>query len=56
VQFDASPLLQLLDVRERKVDRKELDVRDVFARYLIAVQQVTAAVDTMLDTPGQAQK
>jgi len=56
VQFDASPLLQLLDVRERKVDRKELDVRDVFARYLIAVQQVTATVDTMLDTPGQAQK
>jgi hypothetical protein len=49
IQFDPSALLQLLDVRERKVDRKNCDVRDVFARYLVAVQQVTAAVDTMLD-------
>jgi len=47
--------MQLLDVRERKVDRKDCDVKDVFARYLAAVQQVTSAVDTMLDAPGQAQ-
>jgi hypothetical protein len=54
IQFDPSALLQLLDIREHKVDRKGLDVKDVFARYLVAVQQVTAAVDTMLDTSGPA--
>ncbi len=54
IQFDPSPLLQLLDVREHKTDRKQLDVKDVFARYLATMQQVTAAVDTMLDTSGTA--
>jgi hypothetical protein len=52
LQFDPSALLQLLDVREHKADRKQLDVKDVFARYLAAVQHVTSAVDTMLDTSG----
>jgi hypothetical protein len=53
VQFDPSAFLQLLDIREHKADRKQFDVRDVFTRYLAAVQQVTTAVDTMLDVPGQ---
>lgn len=48
--FDASALLQLLDVRERKLDRKQLDAAEVFTRYLAAVQQVATAVDTMLDS------
>jgi predicted nucleotidyltransferase len=52
VRFDASAFLQLLNIRERKTDTKQLDVADVFARYLAAVQQVTAAVDKMLDSPG----
>jgi len=55
IELDASALLQLLDIREHKADRKQLDVKDVFTRYLAAVQQVTAAVDTMLDTSGPAQ-
>ncbi len=54
IPFDPTPLLQLLDIREHKVDRRTLAVNDVFARYLAAVQQVTAAVDTMLETSGQA--
>jgi hypothetical protein len=54
IQFDPSALLQLLDIREHKVDRKRFEVKDVFTRYLVAVQQVTAAVDTMLDTSGPA--
>src|SRR5438477_5089152 len=37
IHFDPSALLQLLDVRERKVDRKQFDVTDVFTRYLAAV-------------------
>lgn len=50
VQFDPSAFLQLLDIREHKADRKQFDVKDVFSRYLEAVQRVTAAVDTILDS------
>jgi hypothetical protein len=52
IPFDASAFLQLLDIREHKAETKQFDVADVFARYLTAVQQVTAAVDKMLDSPG----
>ena len=47
--FDASPIMQLLDVRERKIDRKTINVNDVFGRYLKAVERITATVDAMLD-------
>jgi hypothetical protein len=50
IKFDPSAFLQLLDIRERKADRKQFDAADIFARYLAAVQQVTAAVDRMLDS------
>jgi len=52
VAFDPAPFFQLLDIREHKVERSQFDVHDVFARYLTAVEQVTAAVDTMLDSAG----
>jgi hypothetical protein len=38
----------LLDIRERKADRKTFDVDELFARYLKALEQITAAVDRML--------
>jgi hypothetical protein len=50
IGFDASAFLQVLDIRERKVDRKKLNVADVFSRYLTALEQVTGAVDKMLDS------
>ncbi len=50
IGFDASGFLQVLDVREHKAERKKLDVADVFSRYLTALEQVTAAVDKMLDS------
>jgi hypothetical protein len=50
IGFDASGILQVQDVRERKSDRKKLDVADVFSRYLAAVEQVATAVDRMLDS------
>jgi len=50
IEFDASGILQVLDVRERKSDHKKFDVADVFSRYLAALEQVTAAVDRMLDS------
>ena len=50
IGFDASGILQVLDVRERKSDRKNFNVADVFSRYLAALEQVTAAIDKMLDS------
>jgi hypothetical protein len=50
IGFDASGVLQVLDVRERRVKPRQVDVTGVFARYLVAVEQVTAAVDRMLDS------
>jgi len=45
VGFDASSILQVLDVRERKADRKSINVIDLATRYLAAVEKVTAVVD-----------
>jgi hypothetical protein len=50
IQFDPSALLQLLDIREHKAEQKQFDGADVVARYLPAIEQVTAAVDRMLDS------
>ena len=47
--IDASVFGELLDIRERKKDRKAAKVDEIFGRYLRLVEQVTAAVDKMLD-------
>lgn len=52
IDFDPSAFVQLLDLREHKVERSQFEVADVFSRYLTAVEQVTVAVDTMLDSTG----
>ncbi len=51
LSFDASPFEQLLDIREHRADPKQFRVVEVAGRYLAAVEQVTAAVDRMLDSP-----
>jgi hypothetical protein len=48
--FDPSGVLQVLDVREGKAERRKFDVADVFARYLTALEHVTASVDRILDS------
>lgn len=55
LQFDASAIGQALDIREGKVNKKSLSATDLCARYLAAIEKVTAAVDQALnsDTPGQ---
>jgi hypothetical protein len=50
LQFDPSAVQQALDVRERRADPKKLDVKDVCARYLAAIEKVAAAVDQALDS------
>ena len=47
--FDTSPLAHVMDAREKKVDRGKWDIRDLTARYLAAVEQVTDAVDSAFD-------
>lgn len=60
VGFDLSAIHLALDVREQdareqKADRKKIDINDLAARYLAAVEKVTAAVDEALDSkaPGR---
>jgi len=50
ITFDPSAFLQILDVREGKAEKKGFEVKEVLGRYLAAVEQVTAAVDRMLDS------
>src|SRR5580658_6927394 len=45
VGFDPSAIQQTLDVREHKTDRKKIDINELAARYLAAIEKVTAAVD-----------
>jgi hypothetical protein len=56
VEFDPSAILQALDVREHKADPKKIDISDLVARHLAAIEKVTAAVDEALDSdaPGRA--
>ena len=53
LKFDASPFEQLLDIREHRADSRQFEAQEIAARYLAAVEQVTAAVDKMLDSPGR---
>ena len=50
VGFEPSAICQVLDVRERKADPSKIDVNDLAARYLATVQQVTDAVDKMIES------
>ena len=50
VGFDLSAVHQALDIREGKAETKKADVNDLAARYLAAVEKVTAAVDEALDS------
>jgi len=47
LNFDASPFVQLIDVRAKRVDRKQLRAADVAQRYLSSIEKVSNAVDTM---------
>lgn len=54
VGFDPSAIQQALDVREHKANAKKMDINDVAARYLAAVERVTTAVDEALDSDASA--
>ena len=50
VGFDPAAMNQVLDVREKKADSKKIDINELVARYLAAVEKVAAAVDEALDS------
>ncbi len=50
IAFDASGFLQVMDVRERKSNRKQFDAGEVFSRYLEAVERVTGTVEKLPDS------
>lgn len=49
LDFDASSFLQVLDAREGHVNRKRIQLREVAACYLAAIEKVAAAVDAAGD-------
>jgi hypothetical protein len=51
LNFDPSAFVQLMDVRGTTSDRKQFRAVDVAARYLLAIEKVAAAVDTMQSSP-----
>jgi len=51
VGFDPAAINQVLDVREHKAETRAFDAKELFGRYLAAVERVTAAVDKALE-PG----
>ncbi|HVI07603.1 MAG TPA: nucleotidyltransferase domain-containing protein [Candidatus Binatia bacterium] len=50
VAFDAAGFLAVLEVREKKANRKNFDVTAISSQYLAAVEQAASAVDKMLDS------
>ena len=53
LNFDPSAFVQLMDVRAKKSDSKQLRAGDVASRYLAAIEKVAAAVDTMQSSPAR---
>jgi chromatin segregation and condensation protein Rec8/ScpA/Scc1 (kleisin family) len=49
---DLSSIHQLLDIREHKTDPKKIDINELSAGYLAAIENVAAAVDEALDSDG----
>jgi len=50
--LDTSVIGQLLDVRERKAEKRNMNVHELCARYLALTEQITVAVDQRTDTDG----
>jgi hypothetical protein len=50
IGFDLASVQQVLAVRANKADAKQVSVDDLAGRYLAAIEQVTSAVDRMLDS------
>ena len=54
LNFDASPFVQLMDVRAGKLERKQVRASKIAAGYLAGIEKVSTAVDTMQSSPNQS--
>jgi len=54
VNFEPSAVVQLMDVRAQKLDRKQLRGAEVAGGFLEAIGKVLAAVDTMQSSSGNS--
>ncbi len=54
LNFDSSAFVQLIEVRAKKIDRKQFRAADVAARYLAGIEKVAAAVDTIQSSPASS--
>jgi predicted nucleotidyltransferase len=54
LNFDASPFVQLMDVRAGKLERKLVKASEVAAGYLAGIEKVSITVDTMQGSPNQS--
>lgn len=50
IGFDPAAILQVLDIRERKIKVEAVKCKDVCSRYLATIEKVTAAVDEGLQS------
>lgn len=49
LKFDPSAFQSVLDIREKKIDAKKLNLEDLCSRYLAAIERVAVAVDEALE-------
>ena len=52
LNFDASPFVNLIEVRGKKADRKQFRAAEIAAGYLGGIEKVATAVDTMQSSVG----
>jgi hypothetical protein len=50
VEFDPSAVIEVFDLRQREARPSNSDVKRICSQYLAAIEQVTAAVDRMMDS------
>jgi hypothetical protein len=48
--FEFTAIRQLMDLREKQIERRNVKVKDLFARYVTEIEKVVTSVDEILDS------
>src|SRR5581483_9310301 len=48
--FEFAAVRQLMDLREKQIERRNVNVKDLFARYVTELEKVVTSVDEILDS------
>jgi hypothetical protein len=54
IGFDAATITVALDLREKRADRRQVKVQEIFAAYLVTMEKVANRVDEILDQDAPA--